>query len=140
MVKELTRERILEMEAGRELDALIAERLLRWSGVHCATGGGPYGPMEGYTPHGDPTGGHGVANRPVPHFSTSIADAWEILEKAKAFTIAFWPEDHADPFGQITAGYTCCYFGEKRFDRMDRQPSICLAICRAALLTTPKEE
>lgn len=51
------------MTAGRELDVLVHERV-----------------MDGLKPFGGP-GMTGFYVDSVPHYSTSIADAWEVLEK-----------------------------------------------------------
>lgn len=56
------------MEAGRELDALIAEKVMGWKLL--AVSGSEHGFIR-----------EGVALRkPIPRFSTDIAAAWQVVE------------------------------------------------------------
>jgi hypothetical protein len=143
------------MGAGRELDALVAERVMGWTGIHCMMGGGPYGPMEGFTPHGDPTG-HGIANKSVPAYSTSISAAWEVVERFKTeradhghsetlFEVVkvmdhwaaryYWVSYNSDMF--LAAGVP--RESTEEFARASGETAP-LAICRAALLTTLEDQ
>ena len=68
------------MEAGRELDALVAE-LMGWTGVRGAFN-------EAFWPVGTPPENQGVGvvggldiQVLVPDYSTDIAAAWEVVEK-----------------------------------------------------------
>lgn len=109
----LTRESISTMEAGREMDALVAD-FMDWQ------------PADGST----------------PYYSTEIAAAWEVVEQLdklkywpyikkpapsmgdlKHWSVRFYPKDSTDL--QRVAESKC--------------KSITLAICRAALLTTLTE-
>lgn len=79
------------MDAGRELDALVAEKVMGWVNVACLNGGN--------TPTGEPDddwnrdarndprhGGTGIPQvhrLEVPDYSTQINDAWEVVEKLK---------------------------------------------------------
>ena len=70
------------MQAGRELDALVAEKVMGWGGVR-----------EGYSEGsaelrfiGKPPNGMD-SKYPVPMYSTDIAAAWEVLEKIKAVNL-----------------------------------------------------
>jgi hypothetical protein len=73
------------LDAGRELDALVAERVMGWTHV---------GPHPWGKPHGVPPEGRvynerfGEASRPVglvevPAYSTDIAAAWQVVEKIR---------------------------------------------------------
>lgn len=57
----MTREEILSLPAGRELDALVAKRVMRWTWA-----------SEWYE--------KGIPDW-LPHYSSEIAAAWEIVEK-----------------------------------------------------------
>ena len=62
---------------NRELDALIAEKVFGWT--HCA----PNSPYDGevtgvFFGTGRP---HGGGTIPLPHYSTDISAAWEVVEK-----------------------------------------------------------
>lgn len=58
-------------EAGRELDALVAEKVMGWSQSE-------FGHATLYlTPPGQPRD----VVRATPHYSTDIADAWMVVEK-----------------------------------------------------------
>jgi hypothetical protein len=72
-MSELTREQVLSMETGRELDALVAEKVMGLQGFRKGTPG-----YEGweyiYTSNlGD--------NQPIPHYSSDLSAAWEVIEK-----------------------------------------------------------
>ena len=72
------------MEAGRELDALVAEKVMGWKDVNTAW------PSYGSPPE-SPDGW-----REIPAFSTDIAAAWEVVEKLSGpnvvddFRLAYW--------------------------------------------------
>ena len=68
----MTRDEILNMEAGRKMDALIAEKVM-----------GLPPEWTHFEPHGkefDTSIGR-VAISEVAHYSTDIAAAWEVMEK-----------------------------------------------------------
>lgn len=71
-----------DLPAGRELDALIAEKVMGLRIEH----------REPYWTHSDP---HQL---PIPTYSTSIADAWEVVEKLRSddfnATVECCPESH----------------------------------------------
>ena len=65
-----------QMPAGREMDSLVAERVMR-----IAVFSKQYSPSI-QIPCPDNKPGCMVAHfKPVPHYSTDIADAWEVVEK-----------------------------------------------------------
>lgn len=69
------------MKPGRELDALVAEKVMGWRLLNLRT--------EGYSPGQDSR----VHNsKPIPPYSTSISAAWEIVKHLmeKGFEIALW--------------------------------------------------
>lgn len=125
-MSELTREMVLSMEAGFALDALVAERVMGW----CLDG--DYWTTSARVSIRKLTGHDRHSWCP----STDIAAAWEVVEtimaaasrRVRQLTI------HDSPAGG--RGYFCSM---SRCDgaHADTAP---LAICRAALLTTPAGE
>ena len=76
-----------DMPAGRELDALVAEKVMGWC-ITAWNDGEPWGNREVFPPF-EPINGipadcdcisHSEAGEP-PHYSTDIAAAWEVVEK-----------------------------------------------------------
>lgn len=104
-----------ELKPGRELDALIAEKVF---GIKIYPGKDYY-----YT--GDEDGG--IFPAPLLEYSTSIADAWEVVEKLK----------QKEPIIQYDAELNCWHAGFK--DRPDHyfmelsKDSAPHAICLVAL-------
>jgi hypothetical protein len=113
----LTRDDILKMEAGREMDMLIAVKVLGWK-LDENTATSPTGSCNArnYRGHGDDW---------LDYYSTSIEAAWEVVEKMPKFRISKglldewvveWPDKLPYQNNVIIA------------------PIAPLAICRAALL------
>jgi hypothetical protein len=69
---------VRELEAGREIDALVAERIMRWTRetYWVATGRGPHEERSGLF---GPGGIRDVDQ--FPCYSTEIAAAWEVVER-----------------------------------------------------------
>lgn len=63
------------MKAGRELDALIAEKVMGWKYRGYGNGGGEW------TFNGQKMAFGGLNGGSLPHYSTNIADAWMVVEK-----------------------------------------------------------
>jgi hypothetical protein len=118
----MNRDEILSLEAGRELDALVAQYVKcedlriyecphrRWPIlIYCEC----------------PT---------LPHYSTDIAAAWEVVEKMH--------EQHGvDVNGLSSSGFACTIYGAAGHWRAYDEVSAPLAICRAALnAMLPNEE
>jgi|SRR3990170_898451 len=112
----LTAEQIDSMPAGRELDVLIAEKVMEWKYISGAR------IRDGFD---------------TPRFSTDISAAWEVVEKFDylyLFRLDHPIEDYAGRIGRWEAKLV---FKEKRgvdkrfyYALADTAP---LAICRAAL-------
>jgi hypothetical protein len=111
---EMTREVILNMPAGDELDELVAEKVMqKWQG-HAA---------------------YGLFNP-----STIMPDAWRVVEKIMEIDSHWspginWDDDDGDGNPMWCANFT--YYGESGKDyRLNEvwDKSAPLAICRAALL------
>lgn len=115
------------MEAGRELDALIAEKVMGYPAFaekvvtklgdhlvisdHCAICGRKDGTSEC-----------------LPHYSTDIAAAWEVVEKLRLSVLQFEDGWFADP---RLESYREHFWGALGAD--DFSATAPLAICRAAL-------
>lgn len=109
-------------QAGRELDALVAEKVMGWT--HIPVGSHPNLRSEAWT---NDNGASAVFT--LPFYSQDIAAAWEVVEQLK------------------TLGWTCfldnddgqhdCEFarmGDQPFNAIqERGETAPLAICRAAL-------
>jgi hypothetical protein len=105
------------MKAGRELDALVAEKVIGWTNLI----GSSYDVNFG----GRPPGGKWDI---VPHYSTSIADAWLVVEKLKTLTAD--GDIHIECLHGEWSVSTCHEEAWKGWSRADTAP---LAICLAAL-------
>ena len=114
----MTHDEIDAMPAGRELDILVAEKVMGCYGLFKHSDGTPLCECHGL--------------RPVPRYSTDIAAAWEVLKKlpngvyvgyekaAGAWCVAAnWAD--GEPFSWLSYGKTAP-----------------LAICRAALKAAAK--
>ena len=122
----MTREEILVLPAGAEMDALVAERVMGWLRI---------GPDEPYRFHKEMGGIIGPDGRParfaageIPFDwfpSTRIADAWDVVEKLAGGL------EEGDRFEVIRLGETVWRAGFTIFVTADTAQ---LAICRAALL------
>ena len=108
------------MNAGRELDALIAEKVMGLRGI-------------GFWPEG---GGHYYHTLPcegifddviqkvgIPHYSTQIADAWLVVEKFAEYSISRKRNETA----------LCWLMNDNKLWRAEIAATAPLAICLAAL-------
>jgi hypothetical protein len=116
--------------AGRELDALVAEKVMGWRcrGLH---------PI-----HECPVFATGRADTLAPHFSTDIAAAWQVVEKmgADGWNVSLYV--HRGEHGGCGCSITCPYGPcEKHGNAVEtwhgvedvRGATVPLAICLAAL-------
>jgi hypothetical protein len=128
----MTRDEILNMQAGRNTDALIAEMVMRYLNVGRRTLGNA-GTMLFYEKDGDEF-------RLVPKFSTDIAAAWEVIERIREIDeywcpYIHWDDDDGEGNPMWVVSFN--YFGEdeSQFKVAEAQDkSAPVAICRAALL------
>lgn len=118
----MTREEILNMPAGREMDAMIAEKCMGWEYKET------YRTMTWELPHKKVIAlfsPEGIEKTP-PHYSTNIAAAWEVVEKLKIFSI------NAPRSTKEFYSAWCWVIGYGHENaQADTAP---LAICRVALL------
>jgi hypothetical protein len=142
------------MKAGRELDALVAEKVMGWSALEFVKHSGPLNmdfperhliaPGRDRVPHvSQETFPDGKTIGPVPgrvpHYSTDIAAAWEVVEKVAAWSFEVIRREH-DP-GKILWLASIYPRAEKYADRWDSSKGTLFiegksaphAICLAAL-------
>jgi ABA sandwich protein len=140
-VAELTREQVLGMPAGRELDALVAERVMGWR--YCKAIGTPEYDSILYEPK--EVAGHlesavlpGPSAKPLfrytmSYYSTKLAAAWEVVNAAAYVTLTKSSDnDPPDWFCSVQWKN-----GPDAFAAADAAP---LAVCRAALLAVLAEQ
>jgi Phage ABA sandwich domain len=114
---------VSELKAGRELDALVAEKVMGWTQVRNSKPEGFSSLWRGRPP------GNLATLRTIPDYSTDISDAWKVVEKVDN------RNGVAREMGVLTAsisrydnGYTVRFFNSGV--TADTAP---LAICLAAL-------
>jgi Phage ABA sandwich domain len=113
-----------QLTAGRELDALIAEKVMGWTDIQRA--------VSGYVGH-PPVWNHPrVVFTSPPAYSTEIVAAWQIVEPAEFFELAYtpgvWHRNHYDKQERWMCSIVIA--GQHGKTRAASAP---LAICRAAL-------
>lgn len=109
----MTRDEILKMPAGREIDALVATEIFGVEVEFEKIAGEPYAKGKGYS---------------IPQYSYRISDAWDVVEKLAG-------EAEEIDVAHSMDGWTCLLWFFRERSRIhalaDTAP---LAICRAALL------
>jgi len=146
----ISKEEILKMPAGREIDALVAEEIFgyRWVEGILAFGQPCLISPEHYENTKVP-----IANTnkrkiggTFPRYSIKISDAWKIIEKIRKsqtpirlfgdewYDGGSWRVDIMDIVDEkaIHSAYIESMVNEKH---AWEEPNVCLAICRVALLT-----
>lgn len=139
----MTHEEIDAMPAGREMDALVAEKVMEWSTWYDNR-------VELYPPEGSEENRGRWTKRGgilmpalIPSYSTSIADAWLVVEKIKGssdqdlFTIQ---QEDMHP-GLWEAGWMEYLPYEGGYLKLSSVAATApLAICRAALKAVQIDE
>jgi hypothetical protein len=116
------------MEAGRELDALIAEKVMGWT-VELIVNS----PCDAFEEWRDAQGWRYGPNPPL--YSTDIAAAWEIAEKLQLAVIP-------DASGGWCAGHALFRgpgWYEENVNDWEHADTAPLALCRAALAAVGAE-
>lgn len=120
----LTREEILAVPVGRELDALVHKnvflREVYWQNII------PY-PVDNLTAI------------PVPLYSTDLSAAWEVVEKLHELGYTTHLQSDYPDDGAIKHGLLLFHNSKGRI-KGDYAETAPLAICRAALLSIQGEE
>jgi hypothetical protein len=114
------------LEAGRRLDALVAEKVMGWRLILWEAN---ILPPDADMPHGIPPVGHGTW---VPRYSTNIAAAWQIVDRllAQDYGVTMTMDDPHNICVEVWGGLLGLTEERGATDR-----SAPLAICRAALAT-----
>lgn len=127
------------MNAGHELDALVAEKVMGWKKVQSEDD--PAG-WCWLAPHGST---RASTTKSIPFYSTDIAAAWEVLEKQGVSGMAII---HDDGVGADGKPWACVWNGMQPVERIEAEPfcttyfidpdtpwaeTVPLAICLAAL-------
>jgi hypothetical protein len=147
-VLQLTREQIEQLQAGRELDALVAKLVMGWTVAHYAKEGRCLGFKPNATNYYEAADGSNVGGVKRSDLSsdysywspsTDIKAAWEVVQHLTASTYMlkmnqFWIE------GGSLGGKLGFRVAFQYYRSMDEHQAtadtISLAICRAALLST----
>lgn len=118
------------MKADRELDALIAERVFGWRRSD------ETGELCWHTPDmifecGIPN----LVNKLLPHYSTSIEAAWEVVEKLRqhCFRITVYSQPQQGLAVQVVNGGEGPYLSAEVYGNIDKCDTVPHAICLAAL-------
>ena len=126
----MTKDEILNMPAGREIDAEVAVNVMGWTHVasktHCGYSPDYEGERRAYLWPAR------LGAKPVPHYSTSIDAAWDVVEKDFG-QLTLW-RSRAKP--ELVKVDFCV--GDEHYEAY--APTAPIAICRAALLTTLEAE
>jgi len=139
------------MKAGREMDALIAEKVMGWKDIRCDQGGNlPYGvPDDDFNSDVDEHKKHGNCGfpmeyhrEPIPMYSHDISAAWEVVEKmtSEGACPAIINDDNGH-WAMALDGMQNCVDGSETMDVATTFfapkslwcDTVPLAICRAAL-------
>jgi hypothetical protein len=110
----MTQDEIVQMEAGREMDALVAELVMGWE-KRVFGDGVDYWHLPGGA----------ICELDAPHYSTDIAAAWQVVEKLpfSVYVEVRWDGKNAEAWFDS---------GSQTWEAS--APTAPLAICRAALL------
>lgn len=115
----MTRDEIMNIPAGRDMDKLIAEKIMALTGIRWSTS---Y-PTDWIYSNGEYVVGKNLGWDALPRYSTDISAAWEVVEKLRhrgLFQINVWHND-------------MCQVNLSNCDAVVSETAP-LAICRAALL------
>lgn len=108
------------MKAGRELDALVAERVMGWTKTI----------VDNYPWQILPPDATELKAKSCPHYSTDIAAAWQVVEKLRQDRLYIEIVSEAEYFRCEVNHYTPAAYQFKTEQHADTAP---LAICLAAL-------
>jgi hypothetical protein len=131
----MNKDDILNMPAGREMDALVAEKVMG------------FGVAWSSYPPPIVTGGTAETIKTwltLPNYSTNITAAWVVIERMRAIDEHWCPNVCWDDNDGLRPGeWSCgmCYFGEvgEFREEVANASTPMLAICRAALLAVSND-
>lgn len=122
-----------DMPAGREMDALVAEKVMAWTSVRT---GKKYDASDFDDLYGQSLGGFDW-RCPVPGYSTDIAAAWKVVEYLRKRKEPYGAQlDHIEERNQsegIWVVQFCAKYNEAWWHAHAYADTVPLAICRAAL-------
>lgn len=127
------------MIAGRELDVLVAEKVFKWHNIQSLAmlmDDGLMGwDMCGNYPDSPPY----EASHRIPRYSTSIAAAWEVMEKLAKDGLVLSLE-RGDKWRSAFRKNLPSYFEQMEYVVADTAPlAICLAALKAVSYEPPQE-
>lgn len=135
----MTREEIMAMVPGRELDAMIAEKIMKWEWIKYRWWDGTEKDLltnGECVPHGDDFDrlGDKLLYWDMPNWSDNIMDSWEVVGKVNYLYLYRW-DDQPCEFIVKPGEWEC-----KLTDRVEERfigigKTAPEAICKAALLT-----
>jgi hypothetical protein len=148
----MTKDEILNMPAGKEIDALVAEKVMGWNWVFRPDNVPEYSNIDG-TPNGRPkyivppaipayTWNTAWMAIDLPNYSTNISDAWEVVEKMMEdgdVFLEYW-SDNEWFVANKSLGVRDDAIVARCDGKKSGKSSVSLAICRAALLAKLDEE
>lgn len=141
----MTRDEILNIEEGRKMDELIAEKIMGWRWFFrppnipefSAIDGSQNGQYKYLVPEGYTW--HNAWKAPLlPSYSTDIGAAWEVVVELENNDFWWTAEDvipNSDP-----VVYSCTFSKNGKYYTAEWDFTISLAICHAALLTIAEEK
>ncbi len=124
------------LEAGQDLDILIATKIMGLIVVKTKSGskrGGYY-----YTigaPHWDDFAGDMQLSNPVPHYSTDLNTAWEVVDKLFDLQFDLSLEYYLDADNKRMARVDFAHMSKQELSYLEFSESVPHAICLAALIT-----
>lgn len=132
MGRNMTRDEVLALPAGPELDVLVAERVMG-ARLHPVKTSGPDMTYE-QVPLRDGC----VQDRPLSPYSTDMTAAWMALEHVAGRKHWSYRIESEDGCGSGPLAYVTIQHGRQEWEAHsgfgDNEDSVPLAICRAALL------
>jgi len=138
----MTKDEIMALEAGRELDVLVAETMgwvwLRFKPSHKKDVGfvrKPYPPDSWEAAHKSRANGDEPLSRlwdyNMPHYSTGVAAAWGVVEKLTPLKFGFNLAIESPPGPQ--GDWEALFYNGASHNFYAYADTVPLAICRAAL-------
>jgi hypothetical protein len=123
--------REIEMVAGPDLDALVAEKVMGWRKVpRRVINDRDLGPGWWHPTKGDPESPNpGASAFPPPSYTTDIAAAWDVVETLNKKGIYLWAVGQEDSF----PGWSADFGRNHQSAHVAWGETAPLAICRAAL-------
>jgi hypothetical protein len=130
-LEDMNAEQIRALPAGPKLDRLVAERVMGGR-VHLVSSGarGDRGTLYEHTSN---EGGGG--DRPLPHYSSDLAAAWQLVDALSARGARLVLEDWS---GLVPAWAALFTLADGHDTGQWAAPSAAEAICRAALAAEPR--